>query len=129
MTSSKKIGVWMDYSSALIIAFSERPQEIETIKSEFKSKLVKEKNNGLQHLYSLAKQCKTDYLEKIAATILNYDKVLLFGPTDAKVELFKMLSDDQRFIKIKTYLKETGNMTINERNKYIRKHFTNTLLE
>ena len=64
------------------------------------------------------------YFNKIANIILNYKKVLLFGPTNAKVELFNMLSEDQRFFKIKTYLKESGRLTLNQRNRFIRQHFS-----
>ncbi len=129
MKTSKKVGVWMDYSAAHIIEFSENPNEIGTIKSKFASRICKEKNKGVAHLYSLAKQCKTEYLNKIAATISNYDKVLLFGPTNAKAELFNLLFEDQRFFKIKAYLEETGNMSPKKRNRYMSKHFARTLHE
>jgi hypothetical protein len=125
MNSTKKIGIWMDYSKAHIMEFSERPHEIAIIESKFETKLhSKEKEKGEKYLHFLAKQCKDDYFNKIANIILNYKKVLLFGPTNAKVELFNMLSEDQRFFKIKTYLKESGRLTLNQRNRFIRQHFS-----
>lgn len=128
MNSNTKIGIWMDYSTAHIMEFSEKPHEIKTIESTFATKLKsKEKERGERHLHAVAKQCQADYFKKIAANILNYDKVLLFGPTHAKTELFNMLSEDHRFFKIKTYLKDAGKMTLNQRNRFIYEHFTSPL--
>lgn len=128
MESSKKIGVWMDYSSAHIMSFSENPHEIETIESKFSSD---EKASGLakgeKHLHSKERQFKTDYFKEIAKVLLAYDKVLLFGPTNAKMELFNLLNGDNRFIKTKIYLKETSKMTLNQRNKFIYDHFSSPL--
>ena len=39
MNSTKKIGIWMDYSKAHIMEFSERPHEIAIIESKFEFKL------------------------------------------------------------------------------------------
>lgn len=124
MNLSKQIGIFMNYSAAHIMEFSERPNEIGTIESKFESKFIKEKNKGEKYLYSLAKQCKADYFKKIASTILQYDKVLLFGPTCAKTELFDMLTEDHRFFKIEIFLEETGSLTLNQRNRLIHDHFT-----
>jgi len=130
MNSTKIIGVWMDYSNAHIMELSERPHEIAIIESKFETKLhSKEIEKGEKYLYSLAKQCKADYFKKIASTILHYDNVLLFGPTDAKDELFNMLCEDHRFYKIKIYLKDTGRLTLNQRNKVIHEYFASTLYE
>ncbi|RKS03609.1 MULTISPECIES: hypothetical protein [unclassified Flavobacterium] len=128
MNVTKKIGIWMDYTSAHVMSFSEQPKEIAVIESTFESKLKsKEKEKGEKHLHSLARQCKTDYFKKIASIILQYDKVLLFGPTNAKAELFNLLSEDHHFFKIKTYLKETGKMTLKQRNKVIHEHFASPM--
>lgn len=128
MESSKKIGVWMDYASAHIMIFSEKPHEIETIASKFSSD---EKASGLakgeKHLHSKERQFKTDYFKEIAKVLLAYNKVLLFGPTNAKIELFNLLSEDNRFIKTKIHLKETSKMTLNQRNKFIHDHFSSPL--
>lgn len=125
MNSTKKIGIWMDYNKAHIMEFSERPHEIAIIESKFETKLhSKGKLKGDKYLHFIAKQCKEDYFDKIAKIILNYKKVLLFGPTNAKIELFNMLCEDQRFFKIKIYFKETGRLTLNQRNRFIRQHFT-----
>jgi hypothetical protein len=129
MNTSKTIGIFMNYTSAHIMLFSEKPLEIQTIEAKFSSKWRKEKDKSEKFLCTLARHCKEDYLKNIAAIILQYDTVLLFGPTDAKTELFNMLSDDHRFYKIKTYIKETRQMTLNQRNRFLQEHFAGPLYE
>lgn len=64
MNTLKPIGIFMDYYTANIMELSERPHEIQTIKSKFDLKLKKEKNKSENDLYTLAQQCKADYLKK-----------------------------------------------------------------
>ncbi|MDN3677812.1 hypothetical protein QWY90_10875 [Flavobacterium paronense] len=123
MNTSNPIGIFMDYSIAHIMELSEIPNEIQTIESKFASKLIEEKNKGEKHLCKLAKECNAKYFKKIGETILLYSTVLLFGPTDAKADLYNMLSEDPRFFRIKAYLKETGIMTLNQRNKFMNDFF------
>lgn len=128
MSTTKKLGVWMDYSSAYIMEFSENTHEIEIIQSKFKTKTKLEpKQKGDKHLHLIADQCKADYFKKIASTILKYDKVLLFGPTDAKKELYNLLTKDHHFSKIRIYLKQTGKMTLNQRNRYLFNYFSSPM--
>jgi len=46
--------------------------------------------------------------------IEDYDAVLLFGPTDAKVELFNLLKADKQFDKIKIETVPSEKMTGNQ---------------
>lgn len=128
MITSKKIGVWMDYSIAHIIAFSEYPFEIKTIESKFSSK---EKANGLakgeRNMHSKARQLKNDYFKQIVNELMGYDKILLFGPTLAKTELYNLLSNDNHFLNVKIHCKETNKMTSNQRNKFMYDHFVSPL--
>jgi stalled ribosome rescue protein Dom34 len=128
MKNSKKIGIWMDHTSAHIIEFSENSFEVETIESKF-THLEKEKSlaRGESHLHNKEKQFLFDYFKKIAKVILNYDKVILFGPTNAKSELFNYLSEDNRFVKIKIYIKETDKMNAFQRQNFINDYFSNSL--
>jgi len=128
MKISKKIGVWMDYSIAHIMEFSEIPFEVKTIESKILSnKNDSESAKSEKHLHSKERQVKMDYFKQIANAIVAYDKVLLFGPTNAKTEFLNLLSDDKRFFKIKIHMKETSKMTLNQRNKFINDHFASPL--
>ena len=60
-------------------------------------------------------------------SFLNYDKVVLFGPTNAKTEFFNYLSEDHRFVKIKIYIKETDKMNSFQRQNFINDYFSSPL--
>ena len=75
----------------------------------------------------MVQQFLLDYFKKIAKVILNYDKVVLFGPTNAKTEFFNYLSEDNRFIKIKIYIKETDKMNAYQRQNFINEYFSSPL--
>ena len=108
--------------------FSENPFEIETIESKF---ISNENNDAFskdeKQLHSKERQFRTDYFKQIASVLLGYDKVLLFGPTNAKTELYNLLQKDKRFLKIKIQTIETSKMTVNQRNKFIHDHFASPL--
>jgi stalled ribosome rescue protein Dom34 len=118
----------MDYSIAHLIEFSENPIEIKTIESKFSSK---EKGNGLaigeNHMHSRERQYKNDYFKQITNELLVFDKILLFGPTHAKNELYNQLIEDNRFSNSKIYQKETSKMSLNQRNKFINDYFVSPL--
>ena len=102
MKTTKKLGVWMDHSIAYLMEFTSKHFEIETIESKLTNQ---QKNISLAEYESLIKSKEkkqlSDYYKKIGETIKNYKRVILFGPSNAKVELFDFLSEDERFLKIK----------------------------
>jgi stalled ribosome rescue protein Dom34 len=128
MKEIKKLGIWMDHSTAHLIEFSENPFEIITIESKFTHE-EKEKSlaKGESFMHHKEQQLLSNYFKKIAKIILNYDKVLLFGPTNAKAELFNLLSEDNRFEKIKMCIKETDKMNAYQRQNFITEHFSSPL--
>lgn len=128
MKVAKRIGVWMDHSVAHFMEFSETPKEIETIESNF-SPEEKEKviSKGESHLHNKEQQMQREFYKKIGAVILNYDKVLLFGPTDAKTELFNHLREDHRFANIRINVKDSDKMSLHQRQAFINEHFSSPL--
>ncbi len=128
MKSIKRLGIWMDYSNAHLMEFSENPSEIETIESNFTHE-EKEKKlaKGESFMHHKEQQMHAVYFKKIAEEILKYDKVLLFGPTNAKLELFNLISKDNRFVKIKIHIEEADKMNASQRQSFINKHFSSPL--
>ena len=49
----------------------------------------------------------TSYFKKLTHIIKNYELVLLFGPTDARVELLNLLNEDLHFSNIEIAVKHT----------------------
>jgi hypothetical protein len=52
-----------------------------------------------------------------------YEEVILFGPTNAKVELMNILKEDQHFNKIKIDVKSTDRMTDNQQVAFVKDYF------
>lgn len=65
------------------------------------------------------------YYKEIADEILNYTHVLLFGPTNAKVELHNYLNKDLHFKDITIDIATADKMTDNEKNAFVENHFEN----
>ena len=125
MTASKKLGIWMDHSFAHLMEFTSKHFEIETIESKLTNQ---QKNISLAEYESLIKSKEkkqlSDYYKKIGETIKNYKRVILFGPSNAKVELFDFLSEDERFLKIKFEIKNTDKMTANQQHTFVKEYFS-----
>lgn len=125
MKKIKKIGIWMDHSIAHLMEFSAKPFEVNTIESNFTHADKEEsltKSESLMHNKEQHKIAK--YYHKIGDAIQNYDQVILFGPTNAKVELYNILNDDFRFENIKIEIKNTDKMTQNQQHDFVRTYFS-----
>ncbi|MFV8271371.1 hypothetical protein ACNQGP_15740 [Flavobacterium sp. GT2N3] len=125
MKTTKKLGIWMDHSIAHLMEFTTKHFEIETIESKLNNKetmasLAQSEN------YDLIEEKKQlfDYYKKIGETIKNYKRVILFGPTNAKIELFDLLSEDIRFLKIKFEIKDTDKMDENQQHNFVIDYFS-----
>jgi hypothetical protein len=120
MKNAKKLGIWMDHKIAHLMEFTNEPFEVRTIESKFpyeEEKIPEVVNIKEQH-----KQFK--YYKKIGEVIKDYYQVILFGPTDAKIELFNLLSEDNRFVKIKVEIKDTDRMTRNQLHSFVNEYFS-----
>jgi hypothetical protein len=125
MKPTKKLGIWMDHSIAYLMEFTSDPFEIKTIESKFSYKKKMEalaRSENLMH--QKEDQYLTSYYKKLAAIIKDYSEVVLFGPTDAKVELSGILREDVGFANIKIEIKETDKMTANQKNAFVNSYFS-----
>ena len=67
---------------------------------------------------------QSEYYKSIGEIIKNYDDVIIFGPTDAKTELFNLLKADHRFAKIKIEIKQADKMTENQQHAFVKEYFS-----
>ena len=81
------------------------------------SDLVRCVHNKEQHQQS-------EFYKKLGEAIINYNEVILFGPTDAKAELHNILKADHRFAKIKIETKQADRMTENQQHAFVREYFS-----
>jgi hypothetical protein len=125
MKPTKKLGVWMDHSIAYLMEFTSNPFEIKTIESNFSNQdkmKALAKSESLMH--NKEQQQLSNYYKKISEVVKDYKQVLLFGPTNAKVELFDILSEDERFVNVKIEIKETDKMNENQKNAFVKSYFS-----
>lgn len=123
----KKIGIWMDHSIAHLMEYSNNPFEIKTIESNFTHQAkVNSFLKGEIHMHNKEQQEQAKYYKKLIDVIKKYKEVILFGPTDAKEELYNVLNADNRFEDVKIQIKQTDKMTQKQQHAFVRDFFSNS---
>jgi hypothetical protein len=123
MKKNNNLGIWMDHSAANLIDINSK-NECQSIVSNFNSETKEEALNTSESLmHNKRQQMHEAYYKEIADEILKYNHVLLFGPTNAKVELHNYLKKDLHFKKIKIDIEPTDKMTDNKKNAFVKNHF------
>jgi hypothetical protein len=124
MTTARYLGIWMDHSSAHLMEFSIDSIETKTVESKFTHEAKENSlNKSEQLMHNKEQHQQAEYYRKLGEIIRNYEAVILFGPTDAKVELFNILKDDHHFAKTKIEVKQTDKMTENQQHAFVREYF------
>lgn len=128
MTIAKKLGVWMDHSSAHLMELTGNNIEHKTIASKF-THADKEKSlaNSENVMHNKEQHQHSEFYKELGENIRNYDDVVLFGPTSAKSELFNALRADHRFEKIKIEVKPADKMSDSERHNFVKEYFSHKI--
>ena len=125
MITVRKLGICMDHASAGAIEFSSDITKKDIILSKFTHE---EKQDTLSRsenvMHNKEQHQQADYYKKIADVILNYNEVVLFGPTHAKNELLNIIKDEHRFDKIKIDIQQTDKMQDNEQFQFVKEYFS-----
>jgi len=64
--------------------------------------------------------------KEIADAILNYDQMLSFGPTNAKLVLRNYLNTDLNFNNIRIEMESADGMRDNEKDAFVKNHLKNS---
>src|ERR1700733_6712547 len=124
MTIEKKLAIWMDHASAHAIEYPGDESITETIASEFTATEKKETLEKSEHsMHNKEQHQQSEFYKELGKWIVNYDYVLLFGPTKAKSELLNHLRSDHRFEKIKIVVKNADKMDLHEQQMFVKKYF------
>ena len=126
MKSKKQLGIWMDHSVAHLFGLNVDSTENKTILAQ-----VGEQDEALNSRDETLIQNKeqnelSGFFSRISDVIINYDEVLLFGPTNAKTELINKLKDDHHFDEVKIEVKPADKMTENQQQVFVNEHFSIT---
>lgn len=120
----KKIGVWMDHAIAHLIALEDETATMSDITSSFTHEermAILAKSEFM--LNNKERQLLHQYYTEIGDVLKKYDKVILFGPTDAKLELYNFLKTDHHFDKINIAIEDADKMTSKQREVYVKFFF------
>lgn len=124
MKKLKQLGVWMDHASAHFAELTSGEMETTVIESKFTSAEKRETlQKGQKAMHHKEQHSALAYYKQIAAIVKNYDEVLLFGPTEAKIELLNILKADRHFDAIGIEARQTDKMTENQQHAFIREYF------
>lgn len=113
----------MDHSIANLIDLHAGNKE-HVIRSEFTFNTKEEAlKKSEKHMHYKEQQMHEAYYKDLGDVILEYDHVLLFGPTDAKTELHNYLNKDLHFKNIRIDVESADKMTDNEKAVFVKNHF------
>ncbi|QXP58793.1 hypothetical protein [Olleya sp. HaHaR_3_96] len=125
MKPQKNLGIWMDHSIANVIDLKSKTHN-QSIESHFDFEIKKEalaKSESLMH--NKKQQMDDAYFKEISDVILNYENVILFGPTNAKTELHNYLELDSHFKDIDIKVVPSDKMSKNEKVAFVLNYFYN----
>lgn len=123
MKTKRKLGIWMNRSIAHLMEISHEPFEVTTIESDLE---ILEDKVAMKKVLppSKVKQLQLKYYNNIRKSIQDFYYVVIFGPTDAKRELFDLLAEDENLTKVKVEIKETDEMNAREKHEFVQKYFS-----
>ena len=124
MKTKKLLGIWMDHSIAHLLEFKNNIIVSETIETDSFIRDDEGINWKDESLIRNKEQIDlSNYFNKLIQVIKDYDEVLLFGPTEAKNELFNQIDNKRNLDLIKITLKTTDKMTENQQQTFVREFF------
>ena len=115
MTTTKKLGIWMDNARAHLMEFSKDAIETTVIDSNFDHQdRVESLSKSEKGMHDKEQHAQVAYYKQLSETIRNYHQVLLFGPTNAKEELYNTFKDNPLFKEVAVTVLPADKMTENQ---------------
>ncbi len=124
MTTTKKLGIWMDHASAHLMEYNDDIKTDVIVSESTHAEKEKTLQKGESMMHNKNQQQLAEYYKSIGEAVKNYDDVLIFGPTNARVELLNILKADMHFDKIKIESMPADKMTENQEHAFVRDYFS-----
>ncbi len=121
--TTKKLGIWMDHASAHVMEYNDDIKTNIVLSEATHADKEKTLQKGESMMHNKEQQQQAEYYKILGASIKNYDDVLLFGPTNAKIELLNILKADNHFSKIKIETMQADKMTENQEHAFVKEYF------
>lgn len=109
----------MDHSQAHLMEYKSESENEVTILS--KPSHHPHSEMGMQHQQQ---QHQLAFFKKLAESIKSFDELLLFGPTEAKTELFHALRKNHHFDHVKIEVRNSDKLTEPQQFAFVKKFFS-----
>lgn len=131
---STKVGLWIDHRKTIVVAITDKGEEIRLIISQVESQPRRASESPLQGPYESQQVYADDsrqrsltgefniYYDAVIASIRDAESILIFGPGEAKGELKKRLEKDKLGKRIKG-VETVAKMTDRQIAAKVRQHF------
>ncbi len=130
MTKAKYLGIWMDHATAHLIEYSADVMSTQVIHSKFTHQERGESERKSEHLMHNKEQDEQIIFYKLLGeSIKKFEEVILFGPTDAKIELFNFLRKNHLFENIRIDVLASDKITENQQHAFVKKHFAKRIFQ
>ena len=125
MKTNKKLGIYIDYTKAFLMEFENKKIVSRNIEFEEKGNGVDipENKQAFSGSGNQEHHLQSGYYLEISDIIRNYDQVVLFGPSNFKNELFKLLEFDHDFDNIKIQNVNTDKMTDLQYHSFVTEYY------
>ncbi len=128
MKTEKKLGICMDHKTAKLITYSTENMQASTIESSFTYEMKQESLSRSEHVMNNKEQhFQKAFFKELAEIIKQYSDVILFGPTNAKIELFNFLKSENHFDEINISVKNSDKLTEPQQHAFVREYFSKSL--
>ena len=118
----KLVGIWLDSAKAVIITQDEKESGSYRINNTVDG--TRKHSGGSEHSMNNAKQSEDlKYFKSLAALLLPYDEILIFGPGQSQEQLQKHLLQQAQFSNKKMTVDSSGQLTDNQAVATVRDFF------
>jgi len=126
MKSAKRIGIWMDHSVAHLVEYIDDQTSSKTVYAQLGEQDEPLNPSDETMIQNKEQNQLSNYFKRLSEVLIDYEDVILFGPTSAKNELINLIKDDHHFDKIKFTVRTTDMMTENQRFAFIDAYFNSS---
>lgn len=113
----------MDHSTATLMELNDSMTSRKIASNFTHTQKVDALHRSENLMHNKEQQQQEAYYKALADEILKFDHVLLFGPTNAKVELSNYVNKDRHFRHIIIDVEAADKMTDNEKFAFVKNHF------
>jgi len=129
MKAYKQLGIYIDFTNAFLMELINKQIISRNIEFGIKSneKIQQHSDKTAASTQNLLKHpIPSAFLLEICDVIRNYHQVVLFGPNEAKDELFNLLEFDHNFEGIKIENVNTGHLTEFQKHDFLKEFYAIT---